>query len=358
MSSRSTRPARSIAGMVLKPWDERTRTSNQLQPIVQSELNEVAGARIAAFQLPPLPGSQGLPVQFVDQDHRFYSIGSTTAAQQFLKAAINSGMFIFLDTDLKIDNPEAVVRDRPRQGRATRAQNERCRQRHGSMLGGGYVNYFSLDQRSYKVIPQVQRRFRLNTDQLLNYYVANVSGIPVPAVDDRAHHDQDGAGIAQSFSAAQQRHHPGRRGAGVAQADALNFLKTWPPRRLPQGYTVDYGGLSRQYIQESCRLYRHFRICARHHLSVACGIVRKFPRSVHHSGLGTDVDCWRADLRQPRYWRRVAEYLHRGRSGDLDGPDQQARDPDCRVRQRVCSATARPSARPSSRLLASGCVRF
>jgi multidrug efflux pump len=30
---------------------------------------------------------------------------------------------------------------------------------------------------------------------------------------------------------------------GIAQADALDFL--------PQGYTVDYGRLSRQYIQES-----------------------------------------------------------------------------------------------------------
>ena len=70
MSSRSTRRARSIAGMVLKPWDQRTRTSNQLQPIVQQQLNEVAGARVVAFQLPPLPGSQGLPVQFVIKHHR------------------------------------------------------------------------------------------------------------------------------------------------------------------------------------------------------------------------------------------------------------------------------------------------
>ncbi len=105
-------PSRVVAGMVLKPWDERSRTSNQLQPIVQQRLNEVAGARIAAFQLPPLPGSQGLPVQFVikttDPFNRL-----DEAAQKFLKAAIDSGMFIFLDTDLKIDNPEFGGGDRP-----------------------------------------------------------------------------------------------------------------------------------------------------------------------------------------------------------------------------------------------------
>ncbi len=58
-------PGTSIAGMVFTPWDQRKRTTNQLQPIVQNQLNAVAGVRVAAFQLPPLPGSQGLPVQFV-----------------------------------------------------------------------------------------------------------------------------------------------------------------------------------------------------------------------------------------------------------------------------------------------------
>src|SRR5262249_31173952 len=52
-------PGRSIAGMVLKPWDKRTATSNQLMPIVQKEVNGIAGAQVVAFQLPSLPGSQG-----------------------------------------------------------------------------------------------------------------------------------------------------------------------------------------------------------------------------------------------------------------------------------------------------------
>jgi len=32
----------------------------------------------------------------------------------------------------------------------------------GWMLGGGYVNYFGISGRSYKVIPQVMRPDRLN----------------------------------------------------------------------------------------------------------------------------------------------------------------------------------------------------
>src|SRR3984885_7832538 len=41
-------PGQSLAGMVLKPWDERSLTTNTLQPMVQQELNKVAGVRIAA----------------------------------------------------------------------------------------------------------------------------------------------------------------------------------------------------------------------------------------------------------------------------------------------------------------------
>ncbi|MDH2347958.1 MULTISPECIES: efflux RND transporter permease subunit [unclassified Bradyrhizobium] len=243
-------PARVVSGMVLTPWDERTRTSNQLQPIVQQQLDQVAGARIAAFQLAPLPGSQGLPIQFVIKTTNSFD-KLDDAARQFLKAAIDSGMFIFLDTDLKIDNPEAVVEiDRDKAAQLGLKMSD-VGNAMGAMLGGGYVNYFSLDQRSYKVIPQVQRRFRLNTDQLLNYYVANVSGIPVPlstiahiatkTVPETLNHFQ------QLNSATIQ----GVAAPGVAQSDALDFLSNLAAKTLPRGYTVDYSGLSRQYIQES-----------------------------------------------------------------------------------------------------------
>ena len=243
-------PSRVVAGMVLKPWDERSRTSNQLQPIVQKQLNEIAGARIAAFQLPPLPGSQGLPVQFaIKTTDSFDKLNS--ASEQFLNAAVASGMFIFLDTDLKIDNPESVVEiDRDKAAQLGLKMSD-VGSAMTTMLGGGYVNYFSLDQRSYKVIPQVQRQFRLNTDQLLNYYVGNVAGVPVPlstvahittkTVPETLNHFQ------QLNSATIQ----GVAAPGVAQADALKYLDDLAAKTLPAGYTVDYSGLSRQYIQES-----------------------------------------------------------------------------------------------------------
>ena len=54
-----------IAGMRLTPWSDRKRTANDVQPLLQGKLSDIAGLRSAVFQPPPLPGSRGLPVQFV-----------------------------------------------------------------------------------------------------------------------------------------------------------------------------------------------------------------------------------------------------------------------------------------------------
>ena len=172
-------PGQSIAGMVFKPWDQRDKTTNELQPVLQQELNKIAGVRVAAFQPPPLPGSIGLPVQFVIMHHRPFE-RLNDVAQQFLQQALQSGMFIFLDCDLKIDNPQSnVIIDRDKTAQLGLKMSD-VGGALAAMLGGGYVNYFSISGRSYKVIPQVQQHFRLNPQQLLDYYIRTADGSLVP----------------------------------------------------------------------------------------------------------------------------------------------------------------------------------
>ncbi len=59
-------PQGGIAGMLLKPWDERKRSAIALKPLVQGEISKIVGVQAFAFNLPPLPGGPGgLPVQMV-----------------------------------------------------------------------------------------------------------------------------------------------------------------------------------------------------------------------------------------------------------------------------------------------------
>ncbi len=243
-------PGQSIAGNVFKPWDQRKRTTNELQPVFQQELSHIAGARIVAFQPPPLPGSVGLPVQFVIQTTESFE-RLNDIAQEFLQEAVKSGMFIFLDADLKVDLPQSVVTiDRDKTAQLGLKMSD-VGGSLAAMLGGGYVNYFSLSGRSYKVIPQVQQRYRLNTRQLLDYNIRTASGAAVPLSTVATITTKT---VPESLNHFQQLNSATIQGVAmpfVAAGDALTFLKDLADRTLPQGYSIDYGGLSRQYVQES-----------------------------------------------------------------------------------------------------------
>ncbi len=244
-------PGPFITGMVMKPWDQRKRTTIEMKPLIQADVSKVAGARVVSFLPPSLPGSNGaLPLQFViDTAQPFDKLDAV--AQKFMQAAQATGMFIFLDNDLKIDQPQSIIRiDRDKTAELGLKLSD-VGAAMGSLLGGGYINYFSLDGRSYKVIPQVQQVDRLNTNQLLNYYIPTASGTPVPLSTVAKIETKT---IPESLNHFQQLNEATISGVampGVALGDAIKKLQEIAKDTLPQGYLIDYGGQSRQYIQES-----------------------------------------------------------------------------------------------------------
>ena len=169
-----------IGGVLFKPWDERTRSAHQLQVDLQAKWNRIAGGRIAAFQFPALPGATGLPVQFViTTTEPFENLNAV--AQQVADKARASGKFYFLDVDLKIDKPQAtVVVDRDKIATLGMTQQD-VGAALGAALGGGYVNYFSIAGRSYKVIPQVLQVDRLNPHDVLDFYIKTPTAGLIPA---------------------------------------------------------------------------------------------------------------------------------------------------------------------------------
>src|SRR6202022_803371 len=169
-----------IGGVLFKPWDQRRRGATELQQELQQKWNTIAGARVAAFQFPPLPGSQGLPVQFVISTTEPCE-NLNEVAQAVLEKARASGMFFFVDSDLKLDKPQTtLVVDRDKVASLGLSQSD-VGQALGAALGGGYVNYFAIAGRSYKVIPQVLQTDRLNPSQVLDYYLRTPDGSVIPA---------------------------------------------------------------------------------------------------------------------------------------------------------------------------------
>jgi len=237
-----------IGGVLMKNWDERVRSAHELQQVLQAQWNKIAGARIAAFQFPALPGSSGLPVQFViTTTEPFENLNIVT--QKVMDKARASGKFYFLDADLKIDKPQAtVVVDRDKVAALGLTQQD-VGNALGAALGGGYVNYFSIAGRSYKVIPQVQQVDRLNPSSVLDFYLKLPGGgLVLASTVATLKYDV----VPESINRFQQLNSATISGvSGASQGEVLEFMRTTVQEVAPSGYTVDYSGQSRQFMHES-----------------------------------------------------------------------------------------------------------
>lgn len=241
----------SIVGANLKPWDQRNKTAMQLLPDAQKVLDQIPGLKGAAFQLAPLPGGgRGLPVQFVIQTPEPF-IQLNEVAQNFIEEAKKTGQFVYLDSDLKIDKQQTTIdldRDKISQMGLTM-------QDIGNVLSANlsenYINYFSMDGRSYQVIPQAMRDQRQNYNQILNYYIKTINGVIVPlstvvkfknmVVPEQINHFQQENSATISAILA----------PNITQGQGLQTFNNIAQQIFPSGYSVNYAAQSRQFIQES-----------------------------------------------------------------------------------------------------------
>ncbi|MDR7193183.1 efflux RND transporter permease subunit [Luteimonas terrae] len=240
-----------MGGFVMKPWSQRERSTNQiLQQDLQPKLAEITGLNIFALVPPSLPSAGG------DGGGEFLigGIGSleqlSEIADEVVARAQASSRFIFLDKDLKIDKPRVEVQIDRDKAALLGIDMRTLAADMSALLAGGYVNRFAMQNRSYRVIPQVQRSDRLNAEQLGNYYTRTRDGdlIPLSTVISFKESAQP-----QSLKRFQQLNAVGITFAprpGVTKGEALRVLDEIAAEVLPQGYSVDYAGESRQFKQE------------------------------------------------------------------------------------------------------------
>ncbi len=158
-----------------KPWSERKRTTEEIAAELFPKTGAIAGLQVIPITPAPLPGGSNFPIELV--------IASTAEPKELLEVAnklvakaFESGVFMFADTDLKYDQPQTeIVFDRDKVA-ALGLNLQQVGADLSTMLGGNYVNRFSNQGRSYKVIPQIKRAERLTVDQLKNIYVSGPNG--------------------------------------------------------------------------------------------------------------------------------------------------------------------------------------
>ena len=244
-----TFPTGGFGGMVTKPWSERKKNIAQLQLEAAAGMSRIPGIRVITLTPPPLPGGGNFPVDLV--------IASTAEPQelavfanQLVQKAFASGLFMYADADVKFDQPQARVVFNRDQLRSQGVEMSQAGRDLSTLLGGNYVNRFSIQGRSYKVIPQVKRSERLTPDQLKDIYVTGTHGQLVPLSTFATLQTSTEPRELKRFQQLNAVRIQGVIPPGVSLDRALGYLETAARKILPPGFTIDYAGESRQLRTE------------------------------------------------------------------------------------------------------------
>jgi multidrug efflux pump len=243
-----TQPTFAFGGIGLVPWSERSRTVHEVVVDCQEKVARIPG--IKSFMLAPaaLPGGGDFPVEFV-----IATTEETEKALVYAKkiqgAAMQSGLFAFPPKiDVQYDKNQSEIKMNHDKIADLGLDVQQVSRDLSAAVGGNYVNRFSIDGRSYKVIPQISRSARLNPDQLSNIQVSGPNGGLVPLdtiaeIVDRVE--------PRSLNRFQQLNAVKLSGVTTRTIEtALSFLEEQAEAILPKGYVIDYTGESRQLRKE------------------------------------------------------------------------------------------------------------
>jgi multidrug efflux pump len=202
---------------------------------------------------PPLPTPGQYDVELVLQ--------SDVPAEQMLgtviqvvDAGMKSGKFLYVDTDLKIDLPEArVVLDRERIADLALDLASVGREL-GTLLGGQYVNRFNWYDRSYKVIPQIGDADRATTAPLLDLKIKAPSGELVPVSTFTRIESTTGPRTLNRFQQSNAVRIFGGVNPGVTKEEGLRVLEDAARAVGGLAVNIDHAGESRQIRREASAL--------------------------------------------------------------------------------------------------------
>jgi multidrug efflux pump len=246
-------PSNGFGGYMLKNWHDRARTAKEVQPEVFGAVSKIKELQIFPVLPPALPGAGNYDVELVLK-------GPGTPEQmadyagQLVSAAFASGQFMFADTDLKIDLPQVMVTVHRERVADLGLDLADVGRQLGLLISGNYVNRFTREGRAYKVIPQVDLSARAVAARLLDYKVRTREGKQIPVSAIASLETKTAPRTLARFQQADSFRLYGGVVPGVTKAAALETLEKAAKSILPEGYTIDYAGESRQIRQEGATL--------------------------------------------------------------------------------------------------------
>ena len=233
---------------------QRDTTPMDMLQSTFGKLAQIPGLRAFPNLFPPLPSAGQFSVELVVTAPASVE-EMQPYAQQLLDAAYASNLFLFADTDLKLDFPQTHFNlDRNRIADLGLTVEEVSRQL-STYMSGDYVNRFDLDGKAYRVVPMVEDADRLDARSVQQIQIQTPSGTTVPFSSLATLEERVGPRVLSKF----QQRNSFTIYAGVipvyTKEEGLKAVEEAAAKILPDNYVVDYAGESRQIRQEGNTLF-------------------------------------------------------------------------------------------------------
>ncbi|AJI56041.1 acrB/AcrD/AcrF family protein [Francisella philomiragia] len=243
-----------FGGFIMQPWDKREISQQKAAQIAQAKVTELPGIQTYTYQTPALPGiPRGAPLSLVIQSVNDYeAIDEIT--NKVIDKMMKSGLFVFAQSDLKFDNPVVDISiDREKAGILGITMSDIAKTL-GYSYAGGYINYFFLKGYSFQVIPQLARNEMLTQEQLGNIYIRSDeasdlfnSELPLSAL---VSFKTEGQPLTlNTFQQLNASTISAVMAPGVTQGQAIDYVKNVVRSELPEGFSFNFSGSARQYIE-------------------------------------------------------------------------------------------------------------
>jgi HAE1 family hydrophobic/amphiphilic exporter-1 len=249
----------------MDPWDKRKITTNEVAAILKDKTADIKDATFIFMGTPTLQGfglSNGVELQMQDRTggdiNRFFDV-----TNQFLNAMRQRPEVMMAMTTFNPNFPQKQLEaniPKIKEAGLTLTQVMSTLQAY---VGSMYVSNFNIYGKQFRVMVQAAPEYRERLENLEGYFVRTASGEMAPVTEFLTITDVTAPQTLNRFnmySSMSVTIMPDFR-SGYATGDVLRAVAEVAETVLPDNFTYDYSGMTREEVKSGSQTYLIFAIC-------------------------------------------------------------------------------------------------
>ncbi|WP_203295222.1 efflux RND transporter permease subunit [Luteirhabdus pelagi] len=237
----------------LENWSEREDDSKSVEAITQKFFGlgaTIADANVLFFSPPSIPGfsaSSGFNLEVLDRSGgSFNDLNEVT--QQYLQTLMQRPEIQYANTSFNVNYPQYQIDVNIPKTKESGISVSSILSTLQGYIGSIYAADFSRFGKQYRVYVQALPEDRATTDDLNSLYVRSGDGTMAPITEFITLERVYGPQSVTRFNLFNSASVNGAAAPGYSSGDAITAVQEVSETALPQNYSIDYSGLTREEI--------------------------------------------------------------------------------------------------------------